>query len=121
MKREIKFRAWDEKLKIMTTPFIDFLVFEESENFRKGQVLHQHFEDEEFVPTEIMQYTGLKDKNGKEIFEGDILEGNLVVTFYDGAFGFWAKENSIPEFYMLYRYLGSRKVIGNIYENPELL
>ena len=75
-----------------------------------------------------MQYTGLKDKNDKEIYEGDIVshwEGvhhskriiNSVVEFQDGAF--------IPiaeEFYCDYRTeIGNFTVIGNIYENPELL
>lgn len=77
----------------------------------------------------VMQYTGLKDKNGKEIYEGDIIsykyyrgfsggEKEIIakVEFIDGCFGFY-------EFVGYFnRYdLNESKVIGNIYENPELL
>ena len=72
-------------------------------------------------PQTIGQYTGLKNCQGNEVYESDILTGGFVVTFFSGAFGFWVKENSIPEFFMLYRYLGNKKVIGNIYENSELI
>lgn len=132
MKREIKFRAWDEKLKMMTTPFIDFLIFEESENFKKGQVLHQHFEDEEFIPIEIMQFTGLKDKNGNEIYEEDIIEfkhpfkGRYhkgIVEMIDWRWtlrNFYQSHLDIPNepFCEGTEYI---EVIGNIYQNPELL
>ena len=82
-----------------------------------------HFDDDYEC---IMQSTGLKDKNGKEIFEGDILTSQNytakgVVEFRTDS-GMWV--NCLKE-YGYFEYLGnvasSRKIIGNIYENPELL
>jgi hypothetical protein len=73
---------------------------------------------------EVTEFTGLLDKNGKEVYEGDII-GNRYwcksIVFYEGSFGYWDKVNSIPEFFMLYRYAKNQEVIGNIYENPELI
>ncbi|PFR66486.1 hypothetical protein COK29_26660 [Bacillus cereus] len=69
----------------------------------------------------IMQYTELLDKNGKEIYEGDIIsyhdkvfesKGTAAVRFIDGGFGtgdWWLRD------------IGECEVIGNIYENPELI
>lgn len=92
----------------------------------------------EVIPETVGQYTGLKDKNGMVIFEGDILESRAsenkedwrrwVVTFYDGSFCF---EREIPRKYKhkheqnllcedevkLYGLV----VIGSIHDNPELL
>ncbi len=70
----------------------------------------------------VMQYTGLKDKNGKEIYEGDILDGGesyegRYVVIYSG-FGFWLKDWP-DELYS--DDFTEREVIGNIYENPELI
>ena len=69
-------------------------------------------------PSTIGQYTGLEDKNGKRIFEGDILSFRTgrthVVRFEDGAF--ILEGSSIPM-----RFANKFEVIGNITDNPELL
>ena len=66
----------------------------------------------------VGQYTGLKDKNGKRIFEGDILsiwnDRNDVVVYEDGAF--IMEDTEIPM-----RFAIKFEVIGNIHDNPELL
>ncbi|EAG6493509.1 hypothetical protein G5775_001150 [Listeria monocytogenes] len=77
----------------------------------------------------LMQYTGLKDKNGKKIFEGDIVEidvhdhldGNVIkgkVIFLEGA---WLVTDSGSFAISLWSEINEIEVIGNIHENPELL
>ncbi len=75
---------------------------------------------------ELMQFTGLLDKNGKEIYEGDIVPvwtdqectTNSVVTFKDGGF---AKVGKTYSYSMWWKTLPEVEVIGNIYENSDLL
>lgn len=76
--------------------------------------------------TIIMQSTGLKDKNGKEIFEGDMFD--YGATWIDvvkwnpdrGGFGMWCPSKNQWDDTKLVA-MDSREVIGNIYENPDLL
>jgi uncharacterized phage protein (TIGR01671 family) len=135
MTREIKFRAWDSKDQKMRE--VKEITFNEdnslycwkwrgftSDGGMYGYESHGHV---------LMQYTGLKDKNGKEIYEGDVIDGMEVIFSTVGVQ--WEGDG---KFYMSGWYLKDHKpsmgrsmwplergenkeVIGNIYENPELL
>lgn len=118
--REIKFRAWDKLNKEM------FNV--ESINFQERKVYRDIVSYRKFNDIELMQYTGLKDKNNKEIYEGDIVKlrnnhGMGVVKYYDewGAFVIeYTKPKPLVVLGMNY-YIEDIKILGNIYENSELL
>ena len=107
--REIKYRAWDKDNNCMINNWYEIT----EEKFAKGRFLGRQ---KQTLATEVMQYTGLKDKNGKEIYEGDIvtshfLQRNVEIHFEKGKFlpqPVMASENEF-------------EVLGNIYKNPELL
>ena len=81
-------------------------------------------------PTTVGQYTGLKDKNGKRIFEGDICRntrtGEIVSVKWHGTMAgyVWNKRRAdgfLFDFGELFRACDKYEVIGNIHDNPELL
>lgn len=125
--REIKFRAWSENLREMI--WIDSIEWDLCE-FGDNQISGYTNSDwVHKIPTnevKLMQYTGLKDKNGKEIYEGDIVDiGNgekFLVGWHEyiKEFTFVKNKNYFPK-----TYRGASRdtwvVIGNIYENKDLL
>ncbi len=123
--KEIKFRAWDKVLwKMVYTDFWDRNWYRTPTNDEHG--CHTMYDKQSIkYECEVMQYTGLKDKNGKEIYEGDIIrlhEGiNVAIGWNNETCAFCALPNGkgIPSDHL---YAGEyTEVIGNIYENPELL
>lgn len=127
-----RFRCWDERVGLTEVVSIDF--------FRKKiKINHWEYGDSNFFPLDevvLMQSTGYKDKNGVEIFEGD-----LVKVSVDNGFDYLFEELSIvkpskfhsglvcslksheAEYRIIHaEILGYEyEVVGNIYENPELL
>lgn len=121
--REIKFRAWDKGRKRFA-PWIEICA---DGSFIRGEVEDSYsglipWEDGEAV---LMQYTGLHDKNGKEIYEGDIVcDQNFKfrkhVVSWDTTDGTRGHDLFYIGFSLVYR-PEECEVIGNIYENPELI
>jgi len=132
--RIIKFRAWDKEDKEMIT----------WEGLINAYDLHNilKFRNPRF---KIMQFTGLKDKNGKEIYEGDILrfvyskgrawyDRIVLIENEEGCYGYNFNWKTIKEVHLkcktkednkkllkLFDRFDEKVIIGNIYENPELL
>jgi hypothetical protein len=111
--REIKFRVWDHQAKIMMFPGSCLIIISDNGVF---------IDSEKWTP---MQFTGLKDKNGKEIYEGDVIQWgeskNWVIIFEEFAFYIVQKNAYHETIAKLSKEFDTFKVIGNIYENPELL
>lgn len=130
--RDIKFRAWDKLLEQMI--------------YQGHRSLAHYFSASITEDSPLMQYTGLKDKNGKEIYEGDVVhdvyyrdngwndwkvESKGYVKFINGSFCLICTSDidgsdMYDELYKRMnpndtKAIGSVEVIGNIYENPDLL
>tara|TARA_R110000803_G_scaffold102638_12_gene170768 strand:- start:3589 stop:3948 length:360 start_codon:yes stop_codon:yes gene_type:complete len=118
--REIKFRIWYKPFNRMSYAkdlFIDMkMVGWSAESYCEPMEV-------DYKDFELMQYTGLKDKNGKEIYEGDIIENyqaptNEVFCYSDGS---WCYSNFHASALPLEQINTESEVIGNIYENGDLL
>lgn len=134
--REIKFRVWDKDTKhmhICGEDIHDEIDFEYETNKAYYYNLQNGCgslrEDSSYI---LMQYTGLHDKNGKEIFEGDIVncqtkygKAKAIIKFIDGKFvAYWDSKITHPKnghHIACYDINKRFEVIGNIYENKELL
>ena len=107
--REIKFRVWSLASEKMSEPF--------SINQRLNQIFN--------TDSLLMQYTGLKDKNAVEIYEGDIIEifddesTKGQVVFNEGSFRLFEKTTYYSHL-SAYNPISMCEIIGNIYQNPEL-
>lgn len=141
MTREIKFRAFDLKFrKIYPVKFIEFIMGLVSYILENGEMIH-------FIPIDkdciLMQFTGLLDKNGKEIYEGDIVKtkfwnkdkGIFIENEFIGVIEYWGE--SYASFHILDKNGGGiplewachksdgwhiyGEIVSNIYENPKLL
>ena len=127
MQREFKFRVWIPSLNEMSKKwmqkYLDFTgIIDSHEGNREGV---------------WMQYTGLKDKNGKEIYEGDILEhmrhngnsSNFLIHYTDERLEWTAHDEalhyggtSLRSYFRIATTGGNAvEIIGNIFENPELV
>lgn len=128
---EIKFRAWDRTDKLMYVDIQDGINFDDGSHYSFSQFLQWSGNDDDYHVWEVMQYTGLKDKNSKEIYEGDIVNHGdnypSIVRFGIKSYGFELEEPGYDDEgygsrWHEFIYLTSPiEVIGNIYENPELL
>ena len=124
-----KFRAWDERAGLTEVISIDFLE-------KKLKVSHWEYGVSNYFPLDnviLMQSTGLKDKKGVEIFEGDVvkvsnhpfqkkedspgieIDGNYLINWSEHSLTWLAGD------LLLYQLKPYIEVIGNRFENPELL
>jgi len=129
MNREINFRFWDKLTKKIIYPEEVWFKPKSIDLCSKWAVVHRveglAFSITDSCNAELMQYTGLKDKNGKEIYEGDIFKYYPYqslpeigkVLFKDACFIY----NIHGDEYMLSELNNQIEVIGNIHENKDLL
>jgi uncharacterized phage protein (TIGR01671 family) len=121
--REIKFRAWHKKNETMiefglTNIYADSYA---GENWISGGPFTSS-KDNDWDNLILMQYTGLKDKDGKEIYEGDIVENDgIAVVRYNGNQFVIESPGSLAIDYVSEYFFETCIVIGNQFQNPELL
>lgn len=135
----IKFRVWnvEEMIYLFSTGIQSFdyengFVLSFSDEGYKGFYAHECYPETK-VDFPVMQFSGLQDKNGKDIYEGDIIKDSLTGAVYEVKYGFclkhcftgWYCENidrQVPINNDSGKTINSQiELIGNIYSNPELI
>ena len=121
--RDIKFRAWDNNEEWMVDDMI--LSFDGeilTDDVQPHDTPYKEVELADEGRYELMQYTGMKDVKGVEIYEGDILQSEHYFKYKVVFEGDCWRCESLKNSRFKNRFIGrDLKVIGNIYENPELL
>lgn len=123
--REIRFRAWDKKQKQMLEPLSLFDIWSDGLHAETDAYwgTDESLYNDRIETLEFMQYTGLTDKNGKPIYEGDIVqhadapELKATITYIDMGFTLTRIGKKAPIFIPKHKL----EVVGNIHESPELL
>ncbi len=124
MSREIKFRGWSKKdncfcgaFSIHYTGMISDMIDAKIDKDSGLAISDAHWNENDLI---LMQYTGLQDKNGKDIYEGDIVRSKILsgeikineIVFEYGAYRIGLQQLNIQK---------DIEIIGNIYENKNLL
>lgn len=126
MKQEIKFRAWHSVQKEMFSPYE--MAKDQLTLLPTGKFINVSGKStslSEIIETMIpLQYTGLSDKNGVEIYVGDIVLNNgskWVISHYGGCYRMTLNGIEKPNDHLFIDEAQHSEVIGNVYENPELI
>ncbi|NOY72407.1 MAG: hypothetical protein GXP14_08520 [Gammaproteobacteria bacterium] len=130
MRRELKFRAWDGTKSPRSVGMI-YRTFYDRSWYTEDNIRIYGARRFDRTTLSVMQFTGLKDIAGKEIYEGDIVECELSwkggalphagVVVFCNTYGAFATKNESGETLLHKHLLNTFKIIGNIYQKPELL
>jgi hypothetical protein len=115
--REIKFRAWDKMKNIIS----EVIMLGGEEGWSDGVITKDYIGS--WDRFDIMQYTGLKDKNGIDIYEGDIIkdEDDILQCFWCERHACFEWKRILDSYGLEYENTEHLEIIGNIYEDGHLL